>query len=125
MWGWGGTSQAIDPLPPDIEAAPEPVKLAYIERTARASEREKIEVGRRRYERRMERKRAMVAEIRQQAADRRQEIQSQVRDLAMLAENSAPAASSRVNPFMIFLVVTAAVLAIWYRYVFKPRETSC
>ena len=63
-------ARAIDPLPPEIESAPLAVRSAYRDRMARESLEEKIAVGARRYEQRMEVKANIGYQMEQQAMER-------------------------------------------------------
>lgn len=61
---------AVDPLPPHIESASEEVRNAYIEHLAQESLKEKIEVGKERYDSRMQFKSDTVQHMREEAQER-------------------------------------------------------
>jgi hypothetical protein len=69
-------TQAIDPLPPEIERASEEIQLKYIDREGKISMEEKIKVGKKRYQRRVEAKRDLNQAMRIQAAS----VHAQVTD---------------------------------------------
>lgn len=69
---WG-----IDPLPPEMEDASEEVAAAYREAEAQKGLAEKIAVGEKRYEQRMEAKAEYARHLRAVAESRRQELRAE------------------------------------------------
>lgn len=67
--------QAVDPLPEHIENASEEIKSAYVEQLAKKSLEERIEVGKERYETRMNFKKETIQHMRSEADERIQIIQ--------------------------------------------------
>jgi HPt (histidine-containing phosphotransfer) domain-containing protein len=69
---------AIDPLPPEIERASPQVQAAYRDRVGREALRQKLLVGRQRYEQRREFKRTLNDNLRQEAHSRQEAIREQM-----------------------------------------------
>jgi len=114
---------AIDPLPPQIEAAPDDVKQAYIQRTAQQSQREKLAIGQQRFQRRTEYKRTLVNHLRQDAEARRAAIES---DLSVDngAVQDTPSTKSLVKLCLISMVLISGVLAVGYRFLRRARPSG-
>ena len=108
------TIEAVDPLPPHIEAASEEVRNAYIERLAQDSLKEKLEVGKERYDSRMQFKSETVQHMREEAQERIKIIRNE-RESLKDAESQKP--SGAVNRFIYF---TCAILLAGMLY-FRNR----
>jgi hypothetical protein len=114
------TAGAIDPLPPEVESASEQVKMSYINRMARESERQKRAVGHQRYERRLVYKQTLATHLRKASDRRRAAINLQMGAPALAAADSN-ADARQINPFFAFLLIVTCVFAFWYRFVFRNK----
>src|SRR5258706_11398880 len=74
---FAGRLQAIDPLPPEIEAAPLSVQIAYRNKLALEGERQRWAAAVQRYEQKQAFQKALVENICADAAARRESFQQQ------------------------------------------------
>ena len=87
-----GPVRAVDPLPPDIEQASPEVKARYLEMTNRQSLEEKLKVGERRYQDRIQTRQQIHQHMQTELAKRQEQIR-----LASFAPQSNSALSSFIR----------------------------
>lgn len=100
---------AIDPLPPHIEAASEEVRNAYIERLAQESLKEKLEVGKERYDSRMQFKSETVEHMRAEAQERIKIIRAERENLEN-AESQKPSVGGNKLIYFACAILLAGML---------------
>jgi hypothetical protein len=100
---------AIDPLPPHIEAASEEVRNAYIERLAQESLKEKLEVGKERYDSRMQFKSETVEHMRAEAQERIKVIRAERENLEN-AESQKPGIGGNKFVYFVCAILLAGML---------------
>jgi hypothetical protein len=100
---------AIDPLPPHIEAASEEVRNAYIERLAQESLKEKLEVGKERYDSRMQFKSETVQHMRDEAQERIKIIRAERENLEN-TETQKPSIGGYKFVYLVCAILLAAML---------------
>jgi hypothetical protein len=98
---------AIDPLPPDMQLAPEKVKTAYLDQMAQRSLREKIAFGKQRHEKRMQYKQQLSGFLRREAETRIGTIRSEVE----FQQELQRAKAARYWAFNMVLLVCGVLLA--------------
>ncbi len=105
--------QAVDPLPEHIENASEEVRNAYIERLAKESLEEKIEVGKERHEQRMRFKNETIQHMRSEAEERIKVIRKAREESELLAVDADEA--SRTNLFVYAMCILLLGGMLYYR----------
>lgn len=103
---------AIDPLPPHIEASSEEVRNAYIERMAQESLKEKLEVGKERYDSRMQFKNETVQHMRSEAEERIKIIRA---DRDSIENSEIQQSSGSGNTFIYFTCVILLAGMLYFR----------
>jgi hypothetical protein len=106
------TIEAIDPLPPHIEAASEEVRNAYIERLAQDSLKEKLEVGKERYDSRMQFKSETVQHMRSEAEERIKIIRA---DRESIENSEIQQSSGSGNTFIYFMCAILLAGMLYFR----------
>ncbi|MCB2154494.1 hypothetical protein KQI84_06380 [bacterium] len=96
---------AVDPLPEEIENAPLDVREAYINQQAEESLQRKIEVGKKRYEERQEKKKEWAQHLRATADVRREELRQEMAAREREIDRSE-------NAVRISLAVTVLLIAV-------------
>lgn len=115
------TLEAVDPLPPHIEAASEEERNAYIERLAKDSLKEKIEVGQERYDQRMQFKSETVEQMRSEAQERIRIIRSERENLE-ISDTETPVASG--NTWVYFSCAILLTSMLYFRRRAQSRESN-
>ena len=73
-WSSAPLLRAIDPLPPEIQAASPAVQAQYLERRGQESEAQRKEAAQQRYEQKLEMRQAMITGMVKEADSRRAEL---------------------------------------------------
>lgn len=101
---------AVDPLPPELERASPAAQAAWWDKMGRDSERDKIEVGKKRYEQRLAFKQTMMSHLQADAQARRDEILN-VQSVGADTGEALPASGTMRNVILFGLIFgTAAYL---------------